>query len=228
VKEARDKGFQPWENASGRFIGWKRVTATNGARMRTLILHGNAGEAIDRAHYADQLNSAAQCDVYILEYPGYGPRPGAPTQPSLLQAADEAMAILEKDGPVNLIGESLGTGVAAWAAGTHPKSVPCVLLIAPFHNLTDVGQSHMRLFPVSLLLLDKYPAAEWLRDYRGRVAVLLAGEDEIIPKRFGQRLYDVYAGPKKVWETPGATHNELPDQPPDWWRELAKFWNDRG
>jgi pimeloyl-ACP methyl ester carboxylesterase len=228
TKLAQNFGFQPWQNSAGDFIGWKQLVQTNGPRNRVLIVHGNAGSAIDRVDYAEGVKRVMPCDVYILEYPGYGARPGAPSEKSLLAAADEAMALIEKDGPIYLIGESLGTGVASYLAGTHPKSVAALLLMAPYHNLTEVAQNHMPIFPVRWLLQDKFPSAQYLRAYHGPVAVVLAGQDEVIPKRFGRHLYDDYNGPKKLWEIDGAYHNDLPEQSPEWWQELVAFWKAGG
>jgi pimeloyl-ACP methyl ester carboxylesterase len=174
--------------------------------------------------YARSLNQVEVCDVYILEYPGYGPRPGMPSQQSLFDAAAEAMALLEKKGSVYLVGESLGTGVAAYLAGTHSNSVAGVLLIAPYHNLGDVAQNHMPIFPARLMILDRFPSASYLQTFHGPVAVLLAGRDTVVPNKFGRKLFDAYSGPKKVWEIPLATHNDLPNVPVDWWKELIAFW----
>src|SRR5690349_8581060 len=80
---AERAGFESWHNASGDVIGWKQLSKTNGPHHRVLIAHGNAGCAIDRVDYALRLNQAAACDVFILEYPGYGPRSGSPTQKNL-------------------------------------------------------------------------------------------------------------------------------------------------
>jgi pimeloyl-ACP methyl ester carboxylesterase len=224
TKLAASFGFRPWTNAASDVIGWMRPAPSKGPHPRVLIVHGNAGSAIDRVDYANGVTRVMPADVYILEYPGYGSRPGAPTQTSVLAAADDAIALIEKDGPVCIIGESLGTGVAAYLAGTHPKSVAAMLLMAPYHNMIEVAQSHMPIFPVRLMLLDQYPAAKNLRDYHGPVAVVLAGEDEVIPKRFGKHLYDDYKGPKRLWEISKAGHNDLPDQPAEWWQELVSFW----
>jgi hypothetical protein len=49
------------------------------------------------------------------------------------------------------------------------------------------------MFPVRLVLQDKYEAAKALKSYSGRVAVLLAGHDEMVPTRFGQALFDGYS-----------------------------------
>jgi pimeloyl-ACP methyl ester carboxylesterase len=222
---AQRSGFEPWLNGSGQVIGWKQICQTNGPRDRVLITHGNAGSALNRMDFADMLKPVGSFDVYILEYPGYGARSGSPTEKSLCEAADEAIALLAKDGPVYVIGESLGTGVAAHLAGAHPESVAGLLLIAPYHNLGDVAQHQMPVFPAKWMLWDRFPSGENLRNYHGRVAVLLAGQDTVVPNKFGRRLYDSYAGPKKVWAVPEATHNSLPSRPEAWWRELVAFWN---
>ncbi len=227
IKFAATKGFEPWRNQAGDYIGWKKVSSTNTSRAQILVVHGNAGSAIDRLNYADGLQSFLPADVFILEYPGYGARTGSPSQQHFFAAADEALAGMKTSPPVYLLGESLGTGVAAYLAGTHPDTIAGVLLLAPYHHLGEVAASHLPFLPVSLLLLDRYPAAKYLANYHGPVAVIVAGNDTIVPNQFGRELFDAYQGPKKLWEDANAEHNELPNQSPAFWRELAIFWNDR-
>src|SRR2546430_13815948 len=112
-KLAAGLGFQPWRNRSGDLIGWKRASKTQPAKAQILIVHGNAGCALDRAQYADALQAIAPLDVFLLEYPGYDGRPGLPTQRSLCAAAEEGLQGLNEQCQVFVIGESLGTGVAA-------------------------------------------------------------------------------------------------------------------
>src|SRR5262252_8776723 len=85
---ASRNGLEPWYNGAGQLIGWKQLSKTNAPHLRILITHGNAGSAIDRVDYAASLRQATTCDVYIVEYPGYGPRAGSPSQKSLFQAAN--------------------------------------------------------------------------------------------------------------------------------------------
>jgi|YelNatPaOPRAMG01_1025707.scaffolds.fasta_scaffold02902_7 pimeloyl-ACP methyl ester carboxylesterase len=221
---AQAAGLLPWRNATGQRIGWMHRYPTGPAQGQVLITHGNAGCAVDRAFYVPVLQRVAALDLFILEYPGYGDRPGSPSERALLAAAEEALGCLASDQPVYLLGESLGSGVAAYLAGRHPERIAGVLLIAPFDNLTHLAQHHMPLLPVRWLLKDRYPSDRHLAGYRGPVAVLLAGRDEVVPTRFGRRLYDGYAGPKKLWESPQARHNEVYDQPARFWGEVISFW----
>jgi pimeloyl-ACP methyl ester carboxylesterase len=224
IKVGERSGFTPWENASGEVIGWKCVAQTNRVRDRILITHGNAGSALDRVWLAEALGLTRSFDIYILEYPGYGARPGTPTQSTLFAAADEAVRLLSNAGPFHLIGESLGTGVAAYIAGAYPKDVAAVLLIAPFHSLGDVAQYHMPIFPAKWMLWDRFLSAEKLQSYHGPLAVILDGLDTVVPDRFGRQLFESYNGPKRLWEVPKGAHTALPDPPAAWAKELLAFW----
>ncbi len=227
LKLAASLDFQIWHNAGGQFIGWKRLSKTKPAQGQVLILHGNASCALDRAPYADGLQSAAPLDVYVLEYPGYDGRPGSPSQKTIFAAARDGLQQLKSKCRVLLIGESLGTGVAAYLAGTNPAQVAGVFLSAPYNNLSAVARHHLPIFPVKLMLRDKYASDYYLRSYHGPLAVLLGGKDEVVPNEFGRRLFQGYDGPKKLWEFPDAGHDDLLQPTAEFLREVLEFLNQR-
>jgi fermentation-respiration switch protein FrsA (DUF1100 family) len=71
---------------------------------------------------------------------------------------------------------------------------------------------------------DKYPSEEWLKQYRGPVAIILAEDDTIVPAKFGQTLHDSYAGPKKLIIADQADHNDLLHSlPASAWQEALNF-----
>jgi hypothetical protein len=223
AKVAATRGFEAWQGKSG-YIGWKHVGEPARGRAQLLIVHGNAGCAADRINYADGLRQVEPMDVYILEYPGYGARPGSPSEKSFFAAATDAIEQLRKDGPVYIMGESLGTGVAAYLAGKYPEMVRGLLLIAPYNNLAAVAGYKMPIFPTRLFLLDRFASDQHLENYRGPIAMLFAGQDVIVPNRFGHKLYEGYQGPKIFWQIPEAGHNDLLDQPDSRWLEMFQFW----
>lgn len=102
-------GYQlkAWFNKEGKRIGWQRPAAA-AADAQVLIVHGNAGSALDRADLARGLQSAGPINVFILEYPGYGDRAGKPSQTSLIKAATEALQLLTNSNAIYVVGESLG------------------------------------------------------------------------------------------------------------------------
>ena len=221
---AQTARLERWKNSAGESIGLKRVSPRQPAEGSVLITYGNASCAASSARYADTIQSAAAFDVFILEYPGYADRAGSPSQSSLFRAADEAFQMLATNGPVYLVGESLGTGVAAYLAGTHPDQVAGVVLISPYNRLTSVAQFHMPVLPVGLLLVDRFPSEDYLRSYRGPVGMVVDGLDQVVPEKFGRRLYDGYAGPKQLWEFPNGGHATIMEPPEKFWKEAVEFW----
>lgn len=222
LEYAAQQGFAPWTNAAGAVIGWK-LPAAGAPTGSVLIVHGNAGCALQRGYLAQPIHQVGALDVYVLEYPGYGARGGSPSQTSWLAAGEEALASLPPGKPVYVISESIGAGVAAHLAKTQPAAVSGLVLIVPYDSLPALAQSKMPLLLPYLFLRDRYEPARWLKDYRGPIVVVLAERDEIIPPEFGQRLFDSYAGPKQLQIIPGASHNEAAEQAPEWWREKISF-----
>lgn len=240
LQRAVQQKVQPWHGAKGTLIGWKREgQEQKRAAHRMLLLHGNGGDALSRTYLMDALSynasesqgiseKAARPDIdfYSLEYPGYGCRGGNANQNEIVAAALAALnELLKQDKrPLYIAGESLGSGVACLLSAQHPKEVRGLLLITPYTSIADVAASQFSMFPVRLVLQDKYEAAHALKSYSGPVAVLLAEKDEMVPPQFGQSLFDGYKGPKKLWVEPGAGHNSLDYTPRiHRWREISGF-----
>jgi hypothetical protein len=225
---AKDEKVQPWRDAQNNLIGWHRVLDVP-AKNRLLILHGNGGHALTRTYFMDglgALDNGATWEFYALEYPGYGWRDGQHTEAEIVADAEKALQLLTKNNsrPVFIAGESLGTGVACLLAAKYPGKVRGLFLVTPFTSTVDVAQGRFIVFPVGLALQDKYRAADALKKYNGRVAVLLAGKDIVVPTHFGQKLFDKYRGTKKLWIQSEAGHNTLDYNPrAQWWREVSNF-----
>jgi pimeloyl-ACP methyl ester carboxylesterase len=184
------------------------------------VLHGNAGSALDRVYYAAAL-APLGVEVLLLEYPGYGARPGEPSRPALTAAAIEALQALaaEGPGPVWLLGESLGSGVVARAAALRPGAASGLVLVTPYARLAEVARLHYPWLP-SFLLRDRWDPLADLDGYLGPAAVLVAGRDEVVGAAQGRRLFDALRGPKLLSVQSAATHNGLDLDP------AQPFWAD--
>jgi pimeloyl-ACP methyl ester carboxylesterase len=223
LERAAAEGFEPWRDRAGGIVGWRLRPQSTAAGI-VLIVHGNAGWAADRGYFAQPLSAGASLDVFVLEYPGYGARAGSPTKQSFLAAAESAFELLPDSQPIYIVGESLGAGAACHLAQRYPQRVRGLALFAPFDKLTSVAQHQMRLLPAGWMLWDRFEPANCLKSYLGPVVVILAGADQIIPAKFGQRLYDGYEGPKKLELLRESGHNDIGAQSPDWWKEVVHFW----
>ncbi len=188
-----------------------------------LITYGNGGTAANCAGYANEIQRAAPLDVFILEYPGYQDRAGKPTETSFFAASSEAFKVLPTNGPIYLVGESLGSGVVCYLAGANSNRVAGILLLSPFNSVSAVAQERFPLLPARLLLLDHFASETYLQKYHGKVAITVDGRDTIVPEKFGRALYDGYSGPKKIWEYKEGGHIEI-ENPPVFWKEVIDFW----
>lgn len=224
-------GLRDWRDDAGRLIGWRSGSGGEDAR-RVLVFHGNAGYALHRDYYvAGFLAQEQDWDVYLFEYPGYGARPGRPSENEIKASAAAAVKLLlgADARPLYLVGESLGSGVASYLAAAFPEQVGGLLLVTPFTSLVDVAAHHYSFLPVRSLLRERYDSAEALGHYRGPVAFLLAGSDEIVPSELGQRLHDDYVGPRWLQVQAGAGHNSLNLYPgARWWADVAQFLTSGG
>lgn len=220
---AKSENVRPWRDGQNNLIGWKRTSQPRktehrvpdvAAKNRLLILHGNGGHALSRTYFMDgfaALDGGETWEFYALEYPGYGWRGGQHTQTEIVADAEKALLqLMQTDSrPLYIAGESLGTGVACLLAAKHPDKVRGLFLASPYTSTVDVAQGRFPMFPVGLVLRDRYEAARALENYRGRVAVLLAGRDLVVPTHYGQQLFDDYCGTKKLWIQTEAGHNTL-------------------
>jgi pimeloyl-ACP methyl ester carboxylesterase len=84
------------------------------------------------------------------------------------------------------------------------------------------------MLPVRLLLRDRFPSATLLRNYHGPVAVVVDGWDTVVPEQFGLRLYEGYAGPKRLWRFPNGVHTQIMAPPEVFWSEVIAFWQNPG
>jgi len=220
---AKEAGFLPWTNSDGLIIGWK-IPAHDESRGSVLIVHGNAGCALSRDYLAKPIHDAEPVDVYVLEYPGYGARGGAPSKTTIDAAAEEAFNLLPANMPRYLVSESMGTGVASDLAENHPQAIAGMALLVPYNDLASVAQRRFWFLPAYYLLRDRFNPAQSLKQYDGPINFLVAGADEIIGPDSGRRLYDGYNGPKNLQVIPGARHNDAAAQAPEWWQKTFAFW----
>lgn len=180
-----DNGLAPWYR-EGQIIGYSRKVEL--PKNVWLMLHGNGGQASDRA-YAIACFSTED-SVFIMEYPGYGARKGLPSKEAFNCAAQEAYLFLRETHPklpVCVVGESIGTGPAAFLA-TLERPPEKLVLIVPFDKLSRVAAEHFPSFLVRLILKDDWDNAEALSKFKGPVDIFGAEADSVIPVSHAKAL----------------------------------------
>ena len=109
------------------------------------------------------------------------------------------------------IGYSIGTGVAARLAGDG--AVDGAVLVTPFDSVEAVARSRYFFAPVSLLLKNTFRSDRALAGKAVPVAVIVAADDQVIPKQRSDALAASLALPVMVETVQGVGHASLYDHP---------------
>ncbi len=226
-KAARNSNLGIWPDDVKIYRGFVSPIESEKARGTIIVFHGNAGSAIDRSYYVHALGRLGY-RMIVAEYPGYGSRPGKPGENQFTADAVKTIRLAAKEfgHPLFLLGESLGCGVVCAAVAQIDISIDAVGLITPWDSLLNLARHKYWFLPVRWMLKDTYDNVANLADYRGPVAIIIAEQDEIIPPRLANHLYETLRGPKRLWTFPNAGHNSWPSGPQEpWWDEMMRFLN---
>jgi len=229
-RRARDTQLTLWpadDDAYAAFLAEPQRIPASGT---VLVFHGNASDAVARAYFADVLTRRGY-RVLLVEYPGYGARNGRLSEASLVADGAATLRLARKryGGPLLVLGESLGAGVAAGVAATVGRGqADALILITPWDSLTHVAQRRYWFLPVRGLLRDRYDSVAHARAFGGPVAVIAAQHDQIVPARHSDALFTALGAPKRHWVLSGCGHNDWPEHPDHgWWDEVLAFLRHR-
>ncbi len=189
-----------------RLHGWF-VPAAN-SRGTLLFFHGNAGNI---SHRLDSLRLFHQLglNVLIIDYRGYGQSEGRPEEMGTYRDARAAWKYLvnqrgETPQRIVLFGRSLGASIAAWlATEQHPAAL---ILESAFISIPELAADLYPWLPGRWLARLQYPTRDYLARVNSPVLVAHSPQDEIIPYRHGQALYQSAPQPKAFLQLRG-DHN---------------------
>ena len=188
------------------------VAEPEGAVKGTVVVfHGNGESAMVRSGIAMQISSRGYRAV-MAEYPGFGAQPGTPGRESILVAGRQLIAQLHKlyPGPLELWGESMGSGPASELASEEAKAGRTpdkLVLIVPYDKLWQVAQHSAPLFPVRLLLRHHFDNSDVLASYPGQIDIVVADADEVVGTDQGRQLRHNLADRAGHYQEIGSTHN---------------------
>ncbi len=215
-EELARAGAGVWRGADGEFQGFFHQSP--GAKARWIIFYGNgdhARRALGWGRVLAEILPDMPVDYYVMEYPGYGPREGTPSEESILAAAERALESLPEDGrPVYLFGQSLGAAVAVGLAGRRADQIDGLVLANPFDTMESAGRNVLRgmfgplagVFPVGWMLRDRYESVGHIRVFDGPVAVVTIEQDHLTPAWMARRLVAAAPGPVRLWVQPHSGH----------------------
>lgn len=171
-----------------------------------VIFHGNSQNASSKTHYEKMFPNTK---IIINEYPTFGlNNKNILNEITIREQAHELMTyVTENYNPKNtlLIGESLGTGVASLMAKEF--DIPQIVLITPYTSLKEVAQFRYWFAPAKYLLKDNFDNIANLTDYKGKVLIVMAQNDNVINVKFAQTLFDTLKSTKQSILVENAGHS---------------------
>lgn len=204
---------------------------TSGARIKLWVVRrpgsrallyfgGNADDAA--AHVEPFAAALPGHSLYLVNYRGYGGSSGRPSEPALVA---DALAVFDRvhgiHDEVDVVGRSLGSGIAVRLASE--RAVARLVLVTPFDSLVNLARNYFGWLPVRLLLRDRYESAPLASAVSAPVLMVIAGEDEIVPRARSDALAAAFApGQIEVAIVQGAGHNTL-DLSPEYLLSVSGF-----
>ena len=192
--------------------------------VTVLMFHGNAGNVGHRLPIGKVLSESLGCNVFMLEYRGYGLSTGTPDEAGLAIDAQTALDYIRKrtefrDTKLLIYGQSLGGAVAIRLVSENQDQGDIAGIVLE-NTFTSIRKLIPTAFPLakylSRLCHQLWPSDETLPKITKDIPILfLSGlKDEIVPASMMKALYDLCRVERKVWKTfPNGHHNDTVAEP---------------
>ena len=209
--------------AGGAISGWRLKApgvASNVKRPVVLYFCGNgesASKAVLRFSENELWNSVVRgCDVICFDYPGYGKSAGVPREKSMKAMAVESYKYasgLPTTSTTVIMGYSIGTGLAVYAASEAETAPGGLMLIAPYNSGYDLYNNTLNIFhgPVKLLATFKMPVYKYAGKVKCPTLIIASDADEIVPIQSSKKIFSEFSSANTDFMTvEGEKHNDLP------------------
>ena len=157
--------------------------------------------------------SFGNCNVIMIDYPGYGLSEGKTEYKSILRMADATYRYVSESDfygnkEIIVMGFSLGTGVATYVASSY--DVEGLILVAPYNNAKELYNNVCNIFhgPLKFLIRNPFPSDLFAQSVTAPVLIVASEDDEVIPYELSCQLKDSFTDSEFV-NMKGLYHNEL-------------------
>lgn len=219
--DAEEEWVSGADNSRIHIWTFKHITP----RATIIFSHGNGEDLGSLGGELLELSRKLSVNVVAYDFRGYGKTGGKANQDNILaDAVTIGMWVRDQPAlsniPVIPMGRSLG-GAAAIEMATELQA-PGVILDRTFSSAVDVAASIYPVFPVRLLMKNHFPAEEKIKLYSGCVLQFHGDVDNVIPMKFGKKLYSSCPSDHKEFvEVPGLGHNDLHSE--TFWEKTSAF-----
>ena len=165
------------------------IVLNEGHENAILYFGGNAESMAQSADYI--AGQFPEFTVYLMDYRGYSLSSGEASEEGLYSDALHLYdSIKDKHVRISVGGRSLGTAIATYVSAN--REVSKLALITPFDSIVNVAQARYPVYPVHLLLHDKYDSISRVKQIKAKTFIVIAQNDELIPRERTEALVKAF------------------------------------
>jgi uncharacterized protein len=185
--------------------GW--YVPCEGAIASLLFCHGNGGNISWRLDSLKQFHSI-QVNTFLFDYRGYGKSGGTLSEEGTYLDGEAAFSWLRTktpDMPIVLFGRSLGAAIATDLSVR--VNADALVFESGFSSIYRIGKELFPFLPLKLIGSIHYDSLSKIPNINMPLLVVHSPDDDIIPFRHGQDIFDAAPEPKRFFETRGDHNN---------------------
>jgi len=194
-----------------------------------VFFHGNAGNIGHRLPNVKDFLTNVGCNVFMVEYRGYGKSTGQPTENGLKIDAVTAINYIRSRPDINpnkivLFGRSLGGAVAVHVGKNNSEHIAAIILENTFTSVPDMMKLMFPMFSwFSFLCTNKWNSLESIKSFVKPTLFLSGDKDELVPRWMMEKLYKSCGSTKKKLKSfADGEHMDTWTQP-EYWPTITDF-----
>lgn len=213
-------------NINNKYKGW----ATEKDESEAIIVYfgGNAQNTSNTFHtYGEDDIFKLMNDYTFLsvDYPTYGDSEGDLSQTELFEMADAVMKYTQRHYPnkkIYIIGYSIGTGIASYAAATFQPDK--FVLISPYNNGNDLFNSYLPVFygPLKYLIRYTLPSDDYVKQIKCNSLIVYSEQDTIVKAKLTKKLINSFKEKPNILKFEKYSHGDMVTEI-DIWKDIIKF-----
>lgn len=169
----------------------KVVVLNEGKDKSILYFGGNAENVVfNSREFKDNFKDYT---IYMLNYRGYAGSTGEISEKNEYSDAQKLYDLIKnKHKEVNIIGRSIGSGIATYIASNN--HINKLILITPYDSIENIVKDKYPIFPISIILTEKFESIKRINNISSPILILIAETDNVIKHSSTYNLINSYKG----------------------------------
>ncbi|MBD3637100.1 MAG: alpha/beta hydrolase [Crocinitomicaceae bacterium] len=192
-----------FESKSGNTLtSWLLLPKNDHNGITLVFFHGNAGNVLLQSQLAFPFVERGY-KILLVDYSGFGNSTGQATRDNVLldgySAVEYALQSEElKSEKLVIYGQSLGGHLAIPVALEYQDDIDGVVIEGAFSSHQDIAAKRAWIL-ARIFVAEKYSAKKTIQKLHKPVLIIHSREDETIPFKMGEKLYEKANQPKEFY-----------------------------